>query len=422
MQDTVVIVDGYSTGRFLAKEFSLLGAKTIHVQSRATPPAVLAPSFDPAAYEEVHPFACDPVTVAEWLRFRSPTAVVPGCDTGVELADSLSRLLGLPGNSPASSRLRRHKVAMAAAVRAKGLSAPLSFEAFSASAALAWARTTAAHPVVVRPCDGAGSNGLYFCKSPADLERAIDGLLGSRNLLDLPIDSVAVQAYAPGRQFVINTVTLGGAEHFVTDIWQVELRERGMQGVERIGYSFVGRDHPHARSLCSFAKKVLDALEVEYGAADLDVRVVDAGPTLIELNARIMGATMKRDVLVDTLGHSHASALACGILRPWVFETLFDGEYALDTRLDILTIPVGGRGRVRSTSGLDRIRGLPSFKGFDKAPSIGDLVRPATDTTGSNGFVYLSHLDGRQHELDKSAALEILSSGAAIQLEQPMQA
>ncbi|MGY4426553.1 hypothetical protein ACVWY2_009002 [Bradyrhizobium sp. JR6.1] len=96
------IVDAYSTGRYLPEEFKRYGIGTVHVMSAAQIPPVFQSHFNADLYDEVirprEPMGYDEIVEfhLQALRGRELEFVIAGCETGVELADSLSERLGLP--------------------------------------------------------------------------------------------------------------------------------------------------------------------------------------------------------------------------------------------------------------------------------------------------------------------------------------
>jgi len=63
----------------------------------------------------------DAEEIARKLRELNVTRVFAGSEPGVEVADLLAEMLGVPGNGTATAKLRRNKRAMQEAVCAAGL-------------------------------------------------------------------------------------------------------------------------------------------------------------------------------------------------------------------------------------------------------------------------------------------------------------
>src|SRR5690349_18803442 len=129
---TVVIVDGYSAGNLLAPEFRRRGVETVHVQSTPEIWPVLLPTFRAGDYSQNHAYRGDVGELVSKLKDLSLLAVLPGTETGVELADALAEKLGVPGNGTRKSEARREKYLMVEAARAHGLRAARQIKSASA--------------------------------------------------------------------------------------------------------------------------------------------------------------------------------------------------------------------------------------------------------------------------------------------------
>ena len=90
-----VIVDAYSTARYLAPLLHERGYRCVHVQSTPVVPAVYAPSFRSGDFVVNVAHDGELERTADTVRAHGPTAVLAGIESGVELADQLSEHLGL---------------------------------------------------------------------------------------------------------------------------------------------------------------------------------------------------------------------------------------------------------------------------------------------------------------------------------------
>ena len=132
------------------------------------------------------------MTIAELLALDVEVReVMVGCETGVLLGDLLSEMLGLHGNGTARSRERRNKFYQTEALRTAGLNAGGQMLANS----------------VVKPVEGAGSDGVFTCDSPEAVRKAFTALEGTKNVLGLTIYAVLflLQEYLHGDEYVVDT-------------------------------------------------------------------------------------------------------------------------------------------------------------------------------------------------------------------------
>ena len=190
-QTIAVVVDGYSAGNFLPAAYQRAGAELVHVQSTTELYANMkAPNL--AVYRENIILDHSRVGEAELtaLRSFSPVCVVPGQETGVELADELSERLGLPSNGTALSLARRDKYEMVEALRRAGVPSVQHRKGNDAEELAHWVDSTVGYPAVVKPIKSAGTDGVVICADREELLQAIDELVGSANLFGEPNDEV----------------------------------------------------------------------------------------------------------------------------------------------------------------------------------------------------------------------------------------
>ena len=91
MKSKVIVVDGYSSGNLIAPELAKLGYDCDHVQSTKVLHPAMVPSFRPGDYRRNYPFDGDFDALVAWAKAAKPVAVMVGTETGVELADALSK-------------------------------------------------------------------------------------------------------------------------------------------------------------------------------------------------------------------------------------------------------------------------------------------------------------------------------------------
>ena len=99
----IIIVDGYSNGRFFAPGFKARGYSCVHVQSRTKIPEILMSTFRKDDYLEQFIHLGNIKETLSQLQKYDILCVIPGAETGVELADQLSEKMGLLSNGTDSS-------------------------------------------------------------------------------------------------------------------------------------------------------------------------------------------------------------------------------------------------------------------------------------------------------------------------------
>lgn len=408
---TAVIVDAVSTGSELAPELARHGVRCVHVQSQPELPQ----KARLADFERHILFRGDVAQLAAELAPLEPAFVVPGCEHGVLLADALSEALGLPGNGTEHSPERRNKQRLAERLRACGLRAVPSFEVTTPEAAVAAARASGPWPVVVKPLDSSGSDGLHFCHSEAAVRAAAQSLLGRINFTGSLNRSVLVQRRIVGQQYFLLAVSRGGRHH-VSEIWLDHRQIVPGAGVVCDLAVLLPADGDVQAELARYARACLDAVGIRIGPSFLEIIVTADGPVLIDLGARMMG-TQDFAVLSSVLGTSQVELTATCYAAPERFEALVAQPYRARAPLWVVTLINRHRGLLVDESFRGRLAALPSFRSLIGAPTPGQLLVPTVDEATCYGTAFLSHADVQQLGRDYRAVRALEQEGRLFRLE-----
>ncbi|MFG2332166.1 ATP-grasp domain-containing protein [Streptomyces sp. NPDC048604] len=404
-----MIIDAYSTGRYLPDALRRHGVSCTHVQSSPEVPDFFAKSFPAEAfpaserlvYDETGLDGANLDALVTELRARNPAFVVAGSENGVDLADTLTARLGLPGNTFDARRPRRDKYEMAAAVRAHGLRAPDTLRTEDFDTALSWAKAYDRWPLVVKPADSAGTDNVYFCADTVELCTAFDRILRSRNLMGFVNRTVVLQEYLAGTEYFANTVSVDGRHH-VAEIWRYHKRP-GRNGSAIYDYEEpLAPDDPAARRIHPYVLSVLDALGVRQGPAHSEIMLTDHGPTLIESGARLAGSIVP-EVVDRVFGTNHVALTARALGDPAGFAAEAGPMPALRTNLRYVSLISPAAGRLTSLDRFDRVRALESFAALSLGVDVGDRIAPTVDSATSPGVCYLVHDDAEQIKRDYEA-------------------
>lgn len=182
-----VIVDAYSTGRYLPEEFKRYGIGTVHVMSAAQIPPIFQSHFNADLYGEVirprERMGYDDIVEyhLQALHGRELEFVIAGCETGVELADSLSERLGLPSNGTALSAARRDKARLSCALTSAGVRSIRQIVSDSPVEIASWKREAKFDQIVIKPLNSTGTEDVFFCSTDADIQRALSAIVGKTN-------------------------------------------------------------------------------------------------------------------------------------------------------------------------------------------------------------------------------------------------
>ncbi|MEV0153782.1 ATP-grasp domain-containing protein [Micromonospora sp. NPDC050686] len=393
-----VIVDSYSAGKFLPAACQRQGSD-VHLQS--TPEflsSVPPPDLRPYLANVVH-------TTSDWretataVAAYSPVAVLAGQESAVPAADAVAALLGLPGNPPGTSAVRRDKFRMIEALRAAGLNCARQLRSADPDEIISWAEREAGYPVVVKPLSSASTDGVSICRNPQEVRAAVVAVLHSDDIFGSRNTELLAQSFLEGSEYVVDVVRGSGGDRHVCGIWRYE---KTLIGAKRIYDRDVLIDpgNPEVAELVPYLDAVLDALDIRFGAAHAEIMMTPTGPALVEVGARLNG-------LIDPgfhdlcLGGNQADLLATAAVRPQEFRRRYGAETMYRKHREAMVIH-GRTTREGIVERIDedvlaRIAALDTVRLVVPRLAVGDRMRPTTDLLSSPLRVFLAA--DRPHDL-----------------------
>jgi len=421
-QLAVAVVDPISTGAVLAKRLHDLGYAVVRVWSDVVPEE-LKRFVDPrAAFEYAATVAHETDDInatATQLRDLEVEVieVMVGCETGVLLGDLLSDALGRRGNGTSKSSLRRNKFLQTEAVRQAGLNACGQRLADSAADVELFLRErpqTDPFKAVVKPVEGAGSDGVFICDSEDDVRKAYASLEGTKNVLGLTNYSVLLQEYLRGDEYVVDTVSRSGV-HKCIAIWKYDKRMCNGSPVVYFGVRLMPIDsEPHLRAMVDYIFGVLEALGIRNGAVHSEVKTEERGPVLIEANCRLHGGEGTWAPMAEAcLGYSQVSAMMDAYLDPAAFGALPEVPTAFRQFCTEANMQSYVAGTVESidVDALRRIRALPSYAGEFIDVKVGARIEKTIDLLTSCGNINLINESRAQLDKDYEEFHRIVKAG-----------
>ncbi|MFJ4775879.1 ATP-grasp domain-containing protein [Streptomyces sp. NPDC088762] len=384
----VAIVDAYSSARCLAPLFRERGFDCVHVRSAATAHPVYERSFRPEDFvaEVVH--GGDAARTAAAVAAHGPVCLMPGIESGVELADVLSEALGLRTNGTALSTARRDKYRMLETVREAGVPAVGQILAADLGTLLDW-YAKADGRVVLKPVKSAGNDGIHFCDDAEQVRAAFAALIGTDSALGARNGAVLAQEYLVGGEYIVNTVSLDGRHH-VTDIWR--MHHISANGVRDLGVSAVllPRHGADQDALAGYTCRVLDALGVRNGPAHSELKLTPQGPRLIETAARACGADLHVPVKA-AIGESQLDWTVDAYADPDRFLARWEEGYELAGHAGLVNMVSPADGTLRGYPRMAELRGLDSFHDIALNVRPGDRIHRSVDDWTYPLRVYLVH-------------------------------
>lgn len=409
-----VVVDAYSTGARLAPRFAAAGLPVVHVQSSPELPRFYLRGFQAADFVENIVHEGDLEATAVRVAAHDPAFVVVGAEPGVPLADALSERLGLPSNGSALSAARRDKNAMSEALRAAGLRAAEALKTADAAQVVAWATERGGEPVVVKPLDSAGTDGVSICADAAAIEAAFAANLGRPNALHGANEELLVQELLQGTQLFVNSVSWDGV-HQVSEVWRDNKLRRGANFI----YDYeelLPRHGEQQDQVVPYVEAVLDALGIRFGPAHTEVMLTATGPVLVESGARMHGSVP--DEIVDRCTPSHQTLTAEAYLDPASVARRAERPYELAAGAYCVMLISQHEGRIVSDLGMTQIESLPSFAGTISMLRPGDRLKRTVDLFSCPGIIYLVDPDPAQLKADYDRIRELDAAGAVFEIEQ----
>ncbi|WP_225830418.1 ATP-grasp domain-containing protein [Streptomyces sp. NK08204] len=382
----VCVVDSYGLSKLLVDEFLRRGAAVVRVQSTPDVPAACRGPFDLSDYRDNIVHRGDLAATARAVAAHRPVAVVPGGEAGVELADALSELLGLPTNGTALSAARRNKYLMIETVRQAGLAAARQAFVTDERAVRAWHGSMGGR-IVVKPLRSAAGNGVHFCDTPEESAAAARAVIGSKNVISERNTAAVAKEYLRGTEYMVNTVSRDRV-HRVCEIWRTtRITANGVADLPDTMYLMPRRGEVQDR-LTAYAGEVLDALGVRHGPAHVEIKITASGPVLVEAGAGI-----------GTLPHYAHLARGASQLD-WTVDAYLDPDRFLARHKDDdpralhcafvgLVSPFSGT--LRGYPHLEQLRALESFHEVRVSVAPGQRIRRTVDDLSYPATVLLLH-------------------------------
>jgi len=267
---------------------------------------------------------------------------------------------------------------------------------------------------VVKPVEGAGSDGVFICDSPDEVRRAYTSLEGTKNVLGLTNYSVLLQEYLKGDEYVVDTVSRSGV-HKCVAIWKYDKRLFNGSPVVYFGMRLMPADaEPQLLATVEYIFGVLDALGIRNGAIHSEVKIEDRGPVLIEANCRLHGGEGTWAPMAEAcLGYSAVSAMLDSYIDPVVFAAIPKIPLSFRAHAKEAKIRSGVAGVLTEIdpAAMKAIRGLQSYQSEMVGAAVGKRVEKTIDLLTSCGNVNLVNESLEQLEADYATFHQIVGRG-----------
>jgi len=428
-----VVVDPYSSGRYLLYELKDRGVNIICIRSSLKLGQFFLNSY--YTHQDYFQATIDFEDLDSCVKAIKDLpyeilAVFAGSEPGVLVADKLAEALNMPcRNDTALTEARKDKAEMQEQLRRCGVPACKQLLSGDLEEILSWAQEGGSWPLVVKPCSSSGSDGVYFCKEESDLIRAYEQLIGTVTPNATINNQIVLQEFLAGTEYIVDTVSFEG-KHLVVAMWGYTKRKGTPWNPNCIiseGNRLLAPSGEVQDKLADYAFKVLDAVGLKYGPCHTEIMMTARGPILVEVNARLHGlqgphliglatGTSKAQYAVDAM-------MAEGNLFTKHYSSVETGRYLYPIKQHcnqfVLISPVEGY-LERSISNNVYAMGLPSVVKVLPAVKKGEYLQQSCDLNSAAGYVLMVHKSSEQLEMDIAAIRDAEDRGDIYQVtEEP---
>jgi len=389
----IVVVDPYSSGRYLVHELQQLRWPMVAVQSSQDLASFWLEQHDPALYLKTIPHESLEKTIAA-LREFDVVGVLAGSEPGVLLSEDLQEYFKVAGNPAATKHWRRDKHAQQERLREAGVRAVAQTYSADVDELLTWQRQWGTWPIIVKPTMSGGTDGVYWCYDEADVRLAHEKECGKMNVNGCVNEKLLAQEYLDGSEYIVDTVSFKG-KHVVSGIWLYKkVKDPIMRSEIKVYARILESQGKEQDILTAYTFQALDALGFEHGPAHSEVIITESGPCLVETGARMHGLKGPKmteyatgigthELVVDITvggGRLFNSLYQKGTkysLKKFAFETLFTNKKV--------------EGILAESIDTKEIRELPSV--LDIFPSVkpGEELKITRDLATSPGVILQVH-------------------------------
>ncbi|MER7667493.1 ATP-grasp domain-containing protein [Kitasatospora sp. NPDC096128] len=308
------------------------------------------------------------------------SGVMTVTDYNIPLVAEVAARFGLPGLSPAAARNCRDKLLMRQACQEAGVAVPGFHQAIGEEDALA-AADRFGYPCVVKPMTESASIGVTLCRTPDEVLAAYrDITSSSTDFRGQPRRPGAlVEEYLLGFEVSVESVLVDGERRFlgVTD------KALGPHPYfVEMGDTFPSMLSAPVRAECTeLARRALEAVGHDFGAAHVEVKMTADGPRIVEVNGRMPGAEITQLIREATGVYLQREVVKLHAGRP------ADLTPSRDRAAASRYLAARQAGILSGVDGADLARRVPGVVEVDLEAHPGDRVRPAESNLDLLGYV-----------------------------------
>lgn len=383
----IAIVDGFSSGKFIAKGLYEKGCELIHISSSDELDSYYYNGFEYHIYIDstVHE---DMDKTIEFISKFEAECVIAGTESGVTLADYINKRLQLTySNSIEDISSRRNKYDMIEKVRSAGLNAVDQIKISNWQESNKWLKDRA-YPIVLKPLESAGSDGVFICKDEDEVRNAFELISKKKNKLNLINDEVLLQDFLEGCEYVVNFVSLDG-KFVTTEVVKYHKRKLESGNIVYDIDEIIDSDSEEFEGLVEYTDRVCTALGIINGPSHAEVMITKNGPYLVEIAARSDGI-LRPDVASETTGLGQLAATVLSLTEPERFlDIARQPPYKLKNFSFNVCLICPRTGVFDDHEIKNKARELVSFQRIELYVNSGSTASQTKDVFSQPGTIYL---------------------------------
>lgn len=402
-KEVVIMVDPYSTGAIVALEFMKRGYHVIALWNKTLTPVmkthvpIMASSDASFKYfNEIEEGSTLDETIQAVNTAAAPYRIIAclaGGESGVDLGDALSEALKVRTNGTDIPN-RRDKKLQQELCRKSGLRSVRQAGGAKFSDVHEFLKREP-FPVVLKPTESAGSDGVKLCRSMEEAKEHFELLMVSQSVNGGQNSAVLCQEFLRGKEYIVDHVSRDSV-HKTAMVWLYDKRPANGSAFVYYGCIPLDPNTPEARILISYTRKVLDSIGIKNGPTHTEVIMTNDGPCLVEVNCRanggdgswvplaraLTGGHSQVDTTVEAYTDEKAFQIAPSI-PPTPFKAAGQAVYLVSF----------SKGVVNSCPGFEEIKQLESYFSLESGVKPGTFVDYTIDLVSCVGIVCLIHDD-----------------------------
>jgi biotin carboxylase len=273
-------------------------------------------------------------------------------------------------------------------IKAADLATPRQILTNNITDILIWLKDLKTFPVVLKPPKSCATDLVMICNNEEEVKDAFNKIYGATNFTGIKNDYVLAQSYLVGTEYVVNGVSYDG-NHYLSEMWEyskiISPEEHPIyDSVKLLPYNFIYRD-----VLKNYTYRVLDALQINYGAYHAEIILTNTGPVLVEVAARIMGAPI--ELISLAINRNQLDMMLDSYIDPKNFAKNYNEEWTIKKHVVVKYLIARASGKLKALANLETIKNLPSFHSINMNIAIGSIVLPTKNLFAAPGVIFLIH-------------------------------